>query len=150
MQTAREMRRRGFDLALLLPNSFESALTVFLGGVRTRVGYATDTRGWLLNRSVRLPRGKPHQVDYYLNLVDIAFGSGSHPGIDIAATDQERAGARQLLTSAGVDPSAGFLVVNPGAAFGSAKRWFEDRFAAVADRLADELTLQVVMIGSAG
>ena len=150
IRTAREMRRRGFDLALLLPNSFESALTVFLGGVRTRVGYATDNRGWLLNHSVRLPRGKPHQVDYYLNLVDNAFGSGPHPDIEIAPTEEELASAQKLLTGAGVDPSAGFIVVNPGAAFGSAKRWFEDRFAEVADRLADEMTSHVVMIGSPG
>ena len=148
IRTAREMRRRGFDLALLLPNSFESALTVYLGGVRDRIGYATDTREWLLNRSVRLPRGKPHQVDYYLNLVDAAFGSGAHPDIEIAPTKEESASARKLLTSAGVDPSAGFIVINPGAAFGSAKRWFENRFAEVADRLADEMGSQVVMIGS--
>lgn len=150
IQTAREMRRRRFDLALLLPNSFESALTVFLGGVRYRVGYATDARGWLLNRSVQLPPGKPHQLDYYLNLVDAAFGPGTHPDVEITPTEEELVSARKLLINAGVDPSAKFLVVNPGAAFGSAKRWFEQRFAAVADRLAEEMNFQVLMIGSAG
>src|SRR5262245_33887853 len=44
----REIRSRAFDLALLLPNSFESALMMFLGGVPHRVGFATDARGWML------------------------------------------------------------------------------------------------------
>src|SRR5262245_3272810 len=34
----RDIRARGFDLALLLPNSFESALMIFLGGVPRRIG----------------------------------------------------------------------------------------------------------------
>src|SRR5690606_30391091 len=43
-RTARRIRRRGFDLALIFPNSFESALTVFAGRVPRRIGYATDRR----------------------------------------------------------------------------------------------------------
>jgi heptosyltransferase-2 len=152
IKTAREMRRRRFDIALMLPNSFESALTTYLGGVPDRVGYATDRRGWLLNRSVERPRKKMHQVDYYLNLVDVAFDSPGRPDIApdiaIAATEEELSGARRLLADSGIDATSGFLVVNPGAAFGSAKRWNEERFAAVADRLAGQTSLQVVMIGS--
>ncbi len=89
----RDIRARRFDLALLLPNSFESALMIFLGGVPRRVGYGTDGRRWMLTDSI---------------------------------TPAER----------------------PGAAYGSAKRWHEDRFADVADILADELKLRVALIGS--
>jgi heptosyltransferase-2 len=150
LQAARQMRQRQFDVALLLPNSFEAAWSVFLGGVRERVGYATDHRSWLLNRPVRLPEGKPHQVDYYLHLVHDAFGPGPRPDIAIHATDGESAAAARLLSENGVDPARGYAVINAGAAFGSAKRWMEDRFAGVGDYLSRELGLQVVLIGSAG
>src|SRR3989304_9209276 len=43
---AREIRARRFDLALLLPNSFESAVMALLGRVPQRVGYASDGRAW--------------------------------------------------------------------------------------------------------
>ena len=149
IDTAREMRRRRFDLALLFPNSFESAWTAFVGGVPSRIGYATDSRSWLLSQPVRLPRDKGHQVEYYLGLLEEAFGAGPRPDIRIAANPDEIANAHRLLASHDVDPSAGILALNPGAAFGSAKRWFEDRFAAVADQLGEELNLQIVMVGSA-
>jgi len=148
ISTAREMRHCGFDLAVLLTNSFESALTVFAGGVRERAGYATDRRGFLLTRAVPPPGGRLHQTDYYLRLVESVLGPGPQPDIAIHAAPEERQSARRLLASEGIGPSDRVLVIGPGAAFGSAKRWMEDRFAAVADRLSRELGFRPVIIGS--
>lgn len=148
--TALETRRRDFDLALLLPNSFESAWTAFAGRVPVRIGYATDSRRWLLTHPVRRRREKVHQVDYYMALVRESFGIRElRPDIGLVATPEDRDRARRLLADNGIDPTAGILVVNPGAAFGSAKRWFEDRFADVADRLWERRHLTTVMVGSA-
>ena len=148
IRTAREVRQRKFDLAVLFPNSFESALTVFAGGVPERTGYATDARGMLLTQAVAVPTGKRHQVTYYLDLVESLFGPVSESTLEITATEEERQAARTLLRNASVDPNRGILIVNPGAAFGSAKRWYEDRFARVADQLSEELKLQTVIVGS--
>src|SRR3954469_9071509 len=57
----REIRSRRFDMAILLPNSFESALMMFAGGVRQRVGYATDARRWMLTTAVRKGSEPRHQ-----------------------------------------------------------------------------------------
>jgi heptosyltransferase II len=38
IRITREIRNRRFDIALLLPNSLESALMMFLGGVPRRIG----------------------------------------------------------------------------------------------------------------
>ena len=149
-QTARNMGRTRFDLALLLPNSFESALTAFTAGIRERVGYGTNGRGFLLSRAVPVPEEKQHQVAYYLNLVESTWGGSlPEPSIAIEATPEEKRAARELLRSESVEPDTGLLVLNPGAAFGSAKRWFEDRFAAVADQVAEESNLATVIVGSA-
>jgi len=53
--------------ALLLTNSFSSALEMRLGGLRP-IGYDTDRRGWLLARSIPVPErwaGDMHTVEYY-------------------------------------------------------------------------------------
>jgi heptosyltransferase-2 len=146
--TAHEVRQKEFDLAVLLTNSFESALTMFAAGVRERAGYATDHRGFLLTRRVPPPRRKVHQTSYYLHLLDASLGPGPGPGIDIDATHGEREAARRLLAGEGLQNPEPFLVISPGAAFGSAKRWTEVRFAELADRLGGELGLRTVIIGT--
>lgn len=68
----REWRKGRFDLAVLLPNSFESALVAFLAGVPARIGYVTDGRRLLLSNPLDLPdwRSSRHEVYYYLEIVD--------------------------------------------------------------------------------
>jgi len=144
----RDIRGRGFDLALLFPNSFESALMIFLGGVPQRIGYATDARRWLLTESIAPDKDPRHQTQYYLDLVKILSAGTDRPSIEIQATSVERSVARELLSAEGIPSGARFLVLNPGAAYGSAKRWHEDRFADAAGSLASEFHLLVVLIGS--
>jgi len=146
----RQIRSRRFDLAVVFPNSFESALMIFLGRVPRRVGYATDGRTWMLTNAVSPRPGRPHQVHYYLDLVKTLSIDIERPSIEIEATSEERAQARRLLNVDGIPSGNRFLVLNPGAAFGSAKRWPIDRFAEAADILARELSLDVAIIGSAG
>src|SRR5215471_3711281 len=135
------IRRRRFDLAVLFPNSFESAFTIFAGGVPERVGYATDGRRWMLTNAVIPTEGFRHQVHYYLDLVKSFAVNAAQASIEISATKQERQAARKLLAVEGVPEGSRFLVLNAGAAYGSAKRWHDDRFASVADTLAAELGL---------
>jgi heptosyltransferase II len=111
----REIRGRGFDLALLLPNSFESALMMFLGGVPRRIGYATDGRRWMLTESIApAPPATQHQVEYYLDLVKLLSATTLKPSIEIQANHEERAAARKLLSAEGIANGSPFLVLNPG------------------------------------
>jgi heptosyltransferase II len=148
MKITREMKSRRFDLGLLLPNSFESALMMFMGGVRHRIGYATDGRQWLLTDAVINARQKRHQVDYYLDLAKALSATAAQPSVEIEATQGERETARKLLAAEGIRHMEQFLVLNPGAAYGSAKRWHEDRFASVAETLARRFNFRVAIIGS--
>ena len=52
-ESSPSVRARRFDLALLMPMSFEAALWAALGGARRRVGFATDGRSVLLTDRVR-------------------------------------------------------------------------------------------------
>src|SRR5262245_50166604 len=130
------IRRRRFDIAVLFPNSFESAFTTFAGGVPQRVGYATDGRRWMLTNAVTPTGGCQHQVHYYLDLVKALAVNAAQASIAISATPEERQAARKLLAAEGILHGAPFLVLNAGAAYGSAKRWNDDRFALAADPLS--------------
>ena len=115
--TAREIRRRNFNLAILFTNSFESALTVFAGRVQQRAGYATDRRALLLNRAVGLPERDLHQTAYYLNLIESCMGAGREHTIDIEPPSEGLASARRLLTARGIETGDRLLILSPGAAF---------------------------------
>ena len=55
-----------------------------------------------------------------------------------------------MLRAADVSGQRPTILINPGAFYGSAKRWFTNRYAALADRLIEEDQAQVLIIGSAG
>jgi heptosyltransferase-2 len=150
---------RGHRRAILLPNSFESALTVWAAGIPERIGYALDGRTLLLTRRAR-PRIKAlerHQVYYYLDLLyqtglsdrDYLNDPLFEPDLRLSSSEAAAVKADDLLKSMGAAPSRPLVAIHPGAFFGSAKRWFPDRYAALADRLIGDLGAEVLILGSA-
>jgi len=148
LRIAFEVRRRHFDMAVLFPNSFESAAMVFLGRVPMRVGYSMDARGWMLTHRVSGEKRRIHHVDFYLELAKAVSADVSKPSMEIMARPEDQANARQLLAASGIAAGASFMILSPGAAFGAAKRWGDRQFAAAADKLSEEYKLAVVLIGS--
>jgi heptosyltransferase II len=64
------LRQQAFDYAVLLTNSFGTALTARLAGIPNIAGYATDGRGTLLHKAIAFEKDYKtnHQVSYYLNI----------------------------------------------------------------------------------
>jgi heptosyltransferase II len=145
---AESLRRTGADTAVLLPNSLQTALVARRAAIPERWGYRRSLRGWLLTRAVPRPRGFVHQADYYRNLVAaLGIANGDRvPRLDVPADVSD--GARDLLAAAGWTPGARLLGIAPGAAYGGAKRWPPERFAAVAAELARAHGLVPVLVGS--
>lgn len=138
----------GFDAAVLLPNSFHSALSLARGGVPERWGYRTDFRRWLLTRAVDPPPDPTHQVDAYQHLIG-ALGFPNGPGvprIDVPPAARESGAA--ALRSAGWDGRVPLVALAPGAAGGRAKRWPPSSFADLASGLADD-GIATVTVGAA-
>jgi heptosyltransferase-2 len=145
---AADLAGRQYDAALLLPNSFQSALTAWRAGIPLRWGFRTDLRAPLLTTAVQRP-GKGHQAAYYQHLTrELGFQGGVlEPRIDIPPS-LGQAGA-ELLKSVGWDGTSPLMAIAPGAAYGGAKRWPAASFAAVVDGLARD-GVASVLIGSAG
>ena len=147
------LRRSNFDLAILFPNSFESAAVVRLAGVRRIIGYARDGRSLLLTDAVPVPKAGEipvHERFYYLELLRRAGLIETIPEaleILLDGIDELRLNGERRFETLGVKlPVIG---VSPGAAYGSAKRWLPERFAESAARLASEIGGSVAVFGSA-
>lgn len=149
LRLAKQVAAERFDLAVILPNSFDSALIPWLARVPKRIGKASDGRSLFLTHSFKeLPLVKErHEVQYYLDLL-ASFGiSGGQPVPALATTPQEDQEASELLASHGITAKDMLLGINAGASFGSAKRWYPERFGEVAKRLADTWGARVVLFG---
>jgi heptosyltransferase-2 len=147
---ARELKKEGFELALLLPNSFEAALICFLAGIPQRAGYDTDGRRLLLTHPVRMNGKikKGHQVDYYLKIVDSLGFQHAERIPSLKVSEEQQKEAIRMLKSLGLEESQGFVGISPGATYGPAKHWFPERYGELADRIVRNLGAQILIFGS--
>src|SRR4030067_1767911 len=53
LSTIRDIKKEKFDLAILFPNSFRTALIVYLARIPLRCGYNRDGRGVMLNMPLK-------------------------------------------------------------------------------------------------
>jgi heptosyltransferase-2 len=151
---AGELRRGKFDVALLLQNAFEAAWLAWRAGIPERIGYARDARGWLLTRAIAVPVSgeiPAHETYYYLELLRRAGWLAQLPRMDsitLRVAAEARHNAEQRLTAAGAREGRCRIAFAPGAAYGSAKCWEPERYAALADRLIAALNADVILFGA--
>lgn len=137
--------RGAFDLGVLFTNSFGTALALLRGGVPERWGYATEARGPLLTRRARVPhavRGRSQVYYYRAMLGGLGLCVSAEPDASVRAPAHWREAGDRLL---GPGPWIG---LNPGAAYGAAKRWPAARFAAVGDALARRTGASIAVLGA--
>jgi heptosyltransferase-2 len=145
---AQKLREKKFDAAILLQHAIEAAIIALSAGIPLRAGYDSDGRGFLLTHSVRRTREikNVHQIDYYLEMVKslgcISVDRDMHLETKINLTD-----ARNVLRKYVSETKNPLIGIAPGATYGPAKKWFPDRFAAVADRLGQMYAAQVIIMG---
>ncbi|MFB3777299.1 MAG: lipopolysaccharide heptosyltransferase II [Bryobacteraceae bacterium] len=151
-RAARRLRAGRFDCAILLTNSFDSALICRLAGIPRRIGYDRDGRGLLLTDRVRPPapgETPRHERYYYLELLRRAGIIEALPEINeirLDAAGEARVAGEQRCAEAGL--SGPVIGVSPGAAYGGAKRWLPERFAEAAALVAAAVDGSVAVFGS--
>jgi heptosyltransferase II len=155
---ARQLRRQGFDLAVLFQNAFEAAFLAFLAGVPRRYGYATDGRSLLLSDPVVVPdqRTLVHQVRYYWDLLKPLGLTGDPPAPELIVFPEEEQAMVRRFAQGGLTATDIVVGMNPGSTYGGAKRWLPERFAEVTERLCRTIRespgrqVSVVIFGAKG
>ncbi len=143
------LRKQKFDYAILLQNAFDAALLTWLAGIPERIGYKKDSRSLLLTNAIPVTEDilAKHQVYYYLNIVNTIGINTDETRPFIQVTDDERAWANNLISSSFPNANLPLVGVNPGATYGSAKRWLPERFAEVIIKIINESHGNVILFG---
>jgi len=151
---AADLRREKFDVAVLLQNAIDAAWIVWRAHIPERIGYAREARGWMLTHPVAVPRPgdtPPHEAYYYLELLRRVGWLAQLPRvekIDLRVGAEARERGDERLVAAGARRKGVRVAMAAGAAFGSAKCWPPERYAALADRLIAECKADVILFGA--
>lgn len=139
--------RDRFDQAIVLPNSFKSALIPWFARIPLRTGWRGEFRNLLLNDCRSLdPVALPRMVQRFAALASPA-GPALPAVIPAPALRWDPAQARLSARAFGLDDSPRLLAICPGAEFGNAKQWPAAHYAELVRRLAAD-GWQVIIIGS--
>jgi heptosyltransferase II len=153
-----DLKSRKFDMAILLQNAFEAGFLVWCARIPERIGYARDGRGFLLTGACEIDPAvrRVHQAYYYLDILsrmgwleERLWERREYPlSIRVSVRGEDAGAAEKMLRASGIGGQEAVLGINPGAYYGPAKRWFPDRYAAVADALEEEYGIRTIIFGS--
>lgn len=135
---AKQLKDKQYDEAIVLPNSFKSALIPWLAGIPKRTGWRGEFRYGVLNDVRVLDKNRyPLNIEQYMALGvkrgDELKQPYHYPSLTIDTAIQAEALQRLNLAT-----DKKILAISPGAAFGSAKCWPVEHFAKVANAKLNE------------
>jgi heptosyltransferase-2 len=147
----RRVRAGRFDLAVVFPKSFQSALWMALAGVQRRAGYEAEHRGFMLTHKVapRADVNRAHQMHLWLTMVAETVGAEGaaeayHLDVDLKSREKMRA---WLAHRRRARPERRLIALAPVAAYGPAKEWPPERYAALIDILAERHGAESMLMG---
>ncbi len=153
LATARELRRRRFEIVFVPDRSPLLALLAWLAGIPVRVGLDSAGRGFAYTHRVPLPPGVTHEADLYSRLA-IQIGLDPPRRLFFFPRESARAAAATLVSQYRHDERP-LIALHPGGGQNPGmtlprKRWLPERWALVADALSRRYGAQVIILGGPG
>jgi heptosyltransferase-2 len=130
-----QLRSADYDQAIVLPNSWKSALVPFFAGIPLRTGFVGESRYVLLNDARKLDKQRwPLMVERFAVLAEVANADIARPlpSPSLRVSEIQRAAA---LSKFGLSQDEPVAVFCPGAEYGPAKRWPAQYYAELAQYL---------------
>jgi len=137
-ELGKQLQATRYDQAIVLPNSWKSALIPYFANIPLRTGFVGEMRFGLLNDVRKLNKSAlPLMVERFLQLAEVKGKEITrpiaHPRLRVSEEQKRRVLERFNLSSD--RPIVAFC---PGAEFGPSKRWPVQYYAELAQSLFDE------------
>ncbi|MCX5712746.1 MAG: lipopolysaccharide heptosyltransferase II, partial [Candidatus Omnitrophica bacterium] len=146
MKFSRNLKKRGFDLALILHPINRAHLITYFSGIKKRVGFDRKF-GFLLTDRIKHAKqeGQKHELEYNLDFLRYLGIEPQDKKLFMPIKPESEAWVKQMFEKEGINSSDKLLAVHAAASCPS-KVWPAERFARVADKLAASRGLKVIIV----
>jgi lipopolysaccharide heptosyltransferase II len=137
-----------YDVGVILPPSFSSAMIFKLAGVSGRIGYAGDARSILLTRVVKPGAEKMHRAQTYIHLFEqLTSRKGVFKNPSMYLSHEDIAAGEKILAEHALSYDSAYAVISPRAVAES-RRWGSDRYGQLAARIVTGVDCVVILLGT--
>jgi len=146
LKFASRLKKKRFDLALVLHPTNRAHLVVFFAAIPRRVGYGRKM-GFLLTDRIKHTKqlGQKHELEYNLDLLRYLDIEPRDKSLHIPIKKESEEWVDELFREVGIDKTNKLLAIHPSASCPS-KVWPAERFSKVADKLAEKYGFKVLII----
>jgi heptosyltransferase-2 len=146
LKFAKKLKKKGFDIAVILHPANRVHLLTYLAGIPRRVGYERKL-GFLLTDKIPHTKqlGLKHEVEYNFDLLKYIGVEAHNTDLFMPVNDDSDIAVEKIFASSGIKKTDKLLAIHPCASCPS-KIWPAERFARVADILAQKHGFKIVVV----
>lgn len=148
IELGKSLRASHYDQAILLPNSWKSALVPFFANIPQRTGYIGEMRWGLLNDARKLDKRLFSMTVQRFDALGFSKNSDILPSYQIPKLSIEKKDQVAVSQKFNLNVTDKVLALCPGAEYGPAKRWPVNHYAEIAKQKIQQ-GWQVWLFGSA-
>ncbi len=152
LRLVRQLRAGHYDLAVVPERSPLIGIATLLAGIPRRAGLDSAGRGFTYTIKAPIdPAAVRHEAEIYLDVARALGLAADNCWANVPPSPASLEAARAIMAQAQINDEP-LIVIHPGGGVNAgmtmtAKRWPADRFAALADRVADAVGAAVAVIG---
>lgn len=142
----KELKKTKYDKAYVLKRSLSSALLCYFAGIKERIGFDTENRGFLLTKKVKYD-DKKHESQCFLDVLTADGIEVKDDYLENWINPQNKQNVENLFDKNGLNNDLKKAVVHVTAT-NSLKVWNINNFARIIEYLSNEKGIQVIFIGA--
>jgi heptosyltransferase-2 len=149
LKFALSLRKKKFDLALVLHPTNRAHILAFFAGIPKRVGWGKKLSFFLTDKLAHSKdQGKKHELEYNLDLLRYLDILAEDKEIYIPVKEDAQQKVDQVLEEEGITGKDKLIVIHPCASCPS-KRWPQSKFIKLVKMLKEEKNIKIAVITSA-
>lgn len=143
---AKFLRKKKFDLAIILHPTARMHLLIFLAQIPKRLGYDRKLKFLLTDKIKHLKQlGEKHESEYALDLVRYLEIEPLDKSLFVPISQESEIWVDNLFNQNEIKETDNLLIIHPSASCRS-RVWPGERFAQVADKLVQKYNFKVIIV----